>query len=58
MYTSAIAVYMAKLYWRIKVNGKWTWKPATVVTIHLNDDEDGTDPYETYEVEALRGENE
>ncbi len=21
---------MAKLYWRVKVNGKWTWKPATV----------------------------
>lgn len=19
---------MAKLYWRIKVNGKWTWRPA------------------------------
>lgn len=28
MYTSAIAVYMAKLYWRIKVNEKWTWTPA------------------------------
>jgi len=20
-------VYMAKLYWRIKKNGKWTWRP-------------------------------
>jgi hypothetical protein len=20
---------MAKLYWRVKKNGKWTWKPAT-----------------------------
>ena len=30
MYTSAIAVYMAKLYWRLKVNGKWTWRPAEV----------------------------
>ncbi len=19
---------MAKLYWRVKVNGKWTWRPA------------------------------
>ena len=19
---------MAKLYWRVKRNGKWTWKPA------------------------------
>ena len=30
MYTSAIAVYMAKLYWRLKVNGKWTWRPAVI----------------------------
>ena len=21
-------VYMARLYWRVKVNGKWTWRPA------------------------------
>ena len=21
---------MAKLYWRIKVNGKWTWRPADI----------------------------
>lgn len=20
-----------KLYWRVKLNGKWTWRPATVV---------------------------
>ena len=20
-----------KLYWRIKKNGKWTWRPATVI---------------------------
>ena len=20
---------MAKLYWRVKLNGKWTWTPAT-----------------------------
>ena len=20
---------MAKLYWRVKVNGKWTWRPAS-----------------------------
>jgi len=19
---------MAKLYWRVKLNGKWTWRPA------------------------------
>ena len=19
---------MAKLYWRVKVNGKWTWRPV------------------------------
>ena len=22
---------MAKLYWRVKRNGKWTWKPAMVI---------------------------
>jgi len=22
---------MAKLYWRVKKNGKWTWKPAMVI---------------------------
>jgi len=21
---------MAKLYWRVKRNGKWTWRPAKV----------------------------
>jgi len=31
MYTNRFGVYMAgKLYWRIKKDGKWTWKPATV----------------------------
>lgn len=34
MYTSAIAVYMAKLYWRIKVNGKWTWRAASIDTMN------------------------
>ncbi len=28
MYTNPLAVYMAKLYWRVKKNGKWTWVPA------------------------------
>jgi hypothetical protein len=22
---------MAKLYWRVKRNGKWTWRPAAVI---------------------------
>ncbi len=22
---------MAKLYWRVKVEGKWTWRPAEVL---------------------------
>lgn len=22
---------MAKLYWRVKLNGKWTWRPAVGV---------------------------
>ena len=21
---------MAKLYWRVKLNGKWTWRPAAI----------------------------
>ena len=25
-------VYMAKLYWRIKINGKWTWRPVVPST--------------------------
>lgn len=28
MYTDHVRVYMAKLYWRIKKNGKWTWVAA------------------------------
>ena len=31
MYTNRFGVYMAgKLYWRIKKDGKWTWRPAKV----------------------------
>ena len=44
-----------RLYWRYKKNGKWTWRPALVLTSHLNDDEDGTPAYYSYEV---RGEEE
>jgi hypothetical protein len=22
---------MARLYWRVKVNGKWTWRPAVML---------------------------
>ncbi len=29
---------MAKLYWRVKVDGKWTWSPA-LVTYHDISDE-------------------
>ena len=25
-----------KLYWRVKINGKWTWRPAEIV-----DEEEG-----------------
>jgi len=25
---------MAKLYWRVKMNGKWTWRPACLNMIH------------------------
>jgi len=30
MYTNPLGSNMAKLYWRIKKNGKWTWKPVHV----------------------------
>ncbi len=30
MYTRPLDSNMAKLYWRIKRNGKWTWTPATI----------------------------
>ena len=39
-----------KLYWRVKRNGKWTWRAAKVLTIHQNDDEDGSPTYYSYEV--------
>ena len=28
---------MAKLYWRVKKNGKWTWRPA----VDVGKDDDG-----------------
>lgn len=28
MYTSPLGLHMARLYWRVKKNGKWTWVPA------------------------------
>jgi len=27
---------MAKLYWRVKRDGKWTWKPAEVIYMDKN----------------------
>ena len=41
---------MAKLYWRVTINGKRTWRPATVLTVHLDDDQGRTS--KTYEVEG------
>jgi hypothetical protein len=29
---------MAKLYWRVKVNGKWKWSPAEVTYFNKDDD--------------------
>jgi len=35
MYTCIHRVYMweaePRLYWRVKLNGKWTWRAATIV---------------------------
>jgi len=47
---------MAKLYWRVKKNRKWTWRPAEIMVIHLNDDEDGTPVYQSYEIRELEEE--
>ncbi len=33
MYTSPLGLHMAKLYWRVRKNGKWTWK-AAVYDLH------------------------
>ena len=30
IYDSCIHVYMAKLYWKVKVDGKWTFRSATI----------------------------
>ncbi len=38
MFTSPLGLHMAKLYWRVKKNGKWTWTPADVSVVY----EDGT----------------
>ncbi len=35
MYTRPLGSNMAKLYWRIKKNGKWTWVPA-VYDLHVD----------------------
>ena len=24
-----------KLYWRVKINGKWTWRPARVIAVDV-----------------------
>lgn len=32
---------MAKLYWRIKKEGRWTWQPAEVITPDERGDPDG-----------------
>lgn len=43
-----------KLYWRTKNSeGKRTWIAAEIMVIHLNDDEDGTPAYKSYEVREL-----
>ena len=45
---------MAKLYWRVKRDGKWTWRPADIVPvsddgwIHVYELEEEDDPSEDY----------
>lgn len=31
MYTCPLVCHMAKLYWRVKKNKKWTWTAANVL---------------------------
>ena len=33
---------MAKLYWRVKVDGKWTWKSAGTILEYHRDKHDTT----------------
>ena len=53
VYTAYRQYMSGKLYWRLKKNGKWTWTAAHVMITHLNDDEDGTPEYRSYEVREL-----
>ena len=32
------AVYMAKLYWRVKIDGRWTWRAANVLEEKIDHD--------------------
>ena len=48
MYTTCIRINMAKLYWRIKKNQKWTWVAATERNTM---DDDGWFPLLTYKEE-------
>jgi len=36
---------MAKLYWRVKKNGKWTWVAATNANTQFYEDDDIDDFY-------------
>ena len=31
IYRQVLRVYMAKLYWRVKLDGKWNWKSAGTI---------------------------
>jgi hypothetical protein len=37
-----------KLYWRVKINGKWTWRPAEVVDTITHVDAEGNERTEVY----------
>lgn len=40
---------MARLYWRLKVNGKWTWTPVTVQNSNFVTDQSDIDYFEYLE---------
>ena len=43
---------MAKLYWRLKVNGKWSWRPAVLEDVITHVDSFGNQRKE-YVVQEL-----
>ncbi len=48
---------MAKLYWRIKKKGKWTWEPVHWLASHYGVDDDGSRLIRVYDWKSDREES-